>query len=258
MWTALLLTVDLTVVVKDRLDLGGGGGDQVVAVTNGSPATSTTSTTVRVLRPGPGQIRVQGTVSSVHLEGAVPDPRQIATPLTIVSDRGMGNGGELTGVTVDGQPSSIVWDGGRPFTLSGDGGLAVGPVVVDLIPEGVRLTLGGSAHSLEPGAYRLDTPVAVGRSGIATPRDRVSFDATSNALFDARGDAGIVLGPGSPHRLLGPGSVQLNGVLQLTDASGKRSGTTLSLARGAFDLTLTADGLGGWRVDGLVDSSTTR
>lgn len=256
MWAALLVTVGLTVVAKDRLDAGGGAGEQVVSAPSGSPGSSTTSTTTEpAVRPGPGQVRVQGTVSGVHLEGAVLDPRRVPTPLTITSDRGMGNGGALTGVLVDGKPSSIVWDGGRPFALSGGGALVVGPAVVDLVPQGVRLTLRGSAAELEPGLYRLDTPVAVGRSGIATPRDNVSFEATSTALFEARGDAGIVLGPGTPHRLLGPGSVLINGVLDLTDASGTRSGTTISLAKGAFDLTLTASGAGGWRVDGLLDSS---
>lgn len=255
MWAALLLAVGVTVVVKDRLDEGGGAGEQVVSGPNGSVTSSTTSTTEHAVRPGPGQVRVKGIVSSVHLEGAVLDPRRLSTPLTIVSDRGMGNGGELTGVLVDGKPSSIVWDGGRPFALSGGGGLIVGPAVVDLVPEGVRLTLGGSAHSIEAGSYRLDTPVAVGRSGIATPRDNVSFQATDRALFEARGDAGIVLGPGEAHRLLGPGSAQISGVLDLTDASGTRSGTTISLAKGAFDLTLTASSGSGWRIEGLLDSS---
>lgn len=251
MWAILAFVVGVTVVAHDRLDAGGEAGDQVVSGPDGAVGTSTTVTEAAL--PGPGQVRVQGTASAVHLEGAVLDPRRVPTPLTVVSDRGFGNGGELTGVVVDGKPSTVVWDGGRPFALTTGGALVLGPVVADLAPDGVHLVLGGGAHELTPGTYQLDTPVAVGSSGIATPRDSVVFQATSHSLFEAHGDAGIVLGPDASRHLLGPGRVVLAGALELTDAAGTRSATGLSIDHAAFDLTLTPDGIGGWRIAGVVD-----
>lgn len=254
MWAILAFVVGVTVVAHDRLDAGSGAGDQVVSGPDGAVGTSTTLPEAAV--PGPGQVRVRGTVSAVHLEGAVLDPRRVPTPLTIVSDRGFGNGGELTGVVVDGKPSTVVWDGGRPFALVTGGAIVLGPVVADLAPDGLHLVLGGGAHELMPGTYRLDTPVAVGSSGIATPRDNVVFEATTRSLFEAHGDAGIVLGPDAPRHLVGPGRVVLAGALELTDAAGTRAASGLSVDQAAFDLTLTPDGVGGWRIAGLVDEPT--
>lgn len=254
MWAILAFTVGVTVVTKDRLDAGGHGGDQVVSGPDGTPGSASTTTSGPT--PAPGQLRVQGTITALHLEGAVLSPRQLPTPLTIVSDRGFGNGGELTGVLVDGKPSTIVWDGGRPFELSGGVGLELDPLAVDLAPSGVRLLLGGGAHTMLPGSYQLDTPVAIGSSGIATPRDRVAFTTAPNALFEGRGDAAIVLGPDSPRRFVGPGRAALTGSLEITDARGTHPTDTLSLAQGAFDLTVTPDGAGGWRITGVMDAPT--
>lgn len=253
MWAVLAFTVGVTVVASDRLDLGSRANDQVVSGPDGGVVSTTTLPGDPTVVPGPGQVRVQGTLTALHIEGAVLAPREVPTPLTIVSDRGFGNGGELTGIVVDGKASTIVWDGGRPFVLSSGGAITLDPGVADLVPEGLRLLLGGSAHALAPGTYRLDTPVAVGSSGIATPRDSVVFDASSQSLFEARGDASIVFGPDAPRRLLGPGRVQLEGTLELTNAAGTRTATTLTVELAAFDLTLTPDGAGGWRIAGLVD-----
>jgi hypothetical protein len=260
MWAAIALVVGLTVVAADVVDLGG-ADDQVVdggAGPDGTPAVTgatTTSTTASAVVPGPGQVAVHGTVTAVHLEGAVLTPRELPAPITVVSDRGFGNGGELTGVLVDGRPATVVWDGGRPFVLSSGAALVVEPGPVDLVPEGLRLLLGGGAHRLRPGSYRLDTPVAVGSTGIATPRDGVTFDATDGSLFEARGDAGVVLGPDAARRFTGPGAVHLEGALELTDAAGTRAATTLDAAAVAFELTFTPDGAGGWAVAGLVDDA---
>ncbi|MFP5254770.1 MAG: hypothetical protein ACLGI8_02855 [Acidimicrobiia bacterium] len=259
MWALLVLVVGATVVVADVLDLGEGddpvgGGSNITRPegadgSGGAPGDG--GEPMEVLRPG--QHRLTGAVTAVHLEGAVLEPRALPVPLTVVSDRGFGNGGELTGVTVDGQPSTIVWDGGRPFVLSGGRALVPEPAVVDLVPDGLRVALGGGAHALEPGRYQLDTPVAVGQAGIATPRDAVAFDAGAEARFEARGDAAVVLG--TPVRLLGPGLVRLAGTLEVTGAEGPVTGSTFEVARAAFDLTFTPDGTGGWRIEGLVDET---
>lgn len=255
MWAVLAFTIAVTVVANDRLNAGSNAGDQVVSGPDGNVGSSTTAAGNTLVVPGPGQTRVEGTLTALRLEGAVLTPREVPTPLTVVSDRGFGNGGELTGVVVDGKASTIAWDGGRPFVLSSGGALILDPSVADLAPGGLRLTLGGGAHALTPGTYRLDTPVAVGSSGIATPRDSVTFDATSESLFEARGDAGIVFGPDAPRRLLGPGRVQLDGTLDLTDAAGTRTAPTLSVELAAFDLTVTPDGAGVWHIVGLIDEA---
>jgi hypothetical protein len=257
MWAVLLAAVGLTVVANDRLDLGGDGGDQVVSAPDGTVAPGTgdrTTTTSRpAVVPGPGQARVHGTVTAVHLEGAVLDPRTVPVPLTVVSDRGFGNGGEVTGVEVDGEPSSIVWDGGRPFVLSSGAALVLDPVVLDLVPEGLRLVLGGGVHGLAPGTYRLDTPTAVGTAGIATPRDSVTFTAGRDAHFEAHGDAALVLDATASRHVTGPGAVHLEGTLEVTDASGTRAVTSHTADLAAYDLTLTPAPGGGWTIDGLID-----
>lgn len=256
MWSVLIALIGVTVVVADGLDRGGAASDQVIGGPDGTVASTTTAAPVVV--PGPGQVRVSGTVSALRLDGAVLDPRSLSTPLTITASRGFGNGAELSGVTVDGKPSTIVWDGGRPFALSGPGGIIPGPVVVEIVPDGLRLTLGGGVHGFAPGTYRLDTPVAVGTSGVATPRDSVVFDASAKSLLDARGDAAITLGAGPPLHLLGPGRVELRGTLALTDAAGTRDATSYLADVAAFDVTISPNDAGGWRVVGLIDTNGAR
>src|SRR3546814_4983759 len=63
----------------------------------------------------------------VLLTGAVLQPREVPTPLTVQSQRGFGNGGQITSVEVEGRASTISWDGGRPLVLSSGGPLVVDP-----------------------------------------------------------------------------------------------------------------------------------
>lgn len=242
MWVALALTVAVTALASGRLD-GASAGDQVVAPERPTPGERS------------GQIEVTGTLTSLRLHGAALDPRSMPTPLTITSERGFGNGATLTRVGVDGTESSIVWDGGRPFVLAGDGGLIADPVVVDLVPEGLRFLLGGSTHRLVPGGYQLDTPVAIGTSGVATPRDSVAFTATDDTRLEGRGDAALVVGLSQPQRLRGPGRVEIEGALELTDATGVRSTSALVMDLAAFDLTVKDDGNGTISIRGIVSSS---
>jgi hypothetical protein len=197
-------------------------------------------------------VHVAGTLTSAQLSGAVLQPRDVPTPLTVVSDRGFGNGGDVTSVQVAGDPSTIVWDGGRPFVLSSGGALVLDPVDVELRPDGLRLALATGVHALRPGTYQLDTPVAVGTAGIATPRDAVTFEAHEGSRFEPRGDAALVLGPTGPHRVTGPGRVDLVGTLQLTTAGGTSPAGALTAGEGAYDLTFTPTGSGAWTVDGIV------
>ncbi|MGQ0433048.1 MAG: hypothetical protein ACT452_11660 [Microthrixaceae bacterium] len=251
MWSILALVVGLTAVASGHLGDGARAEDQTIERSDGESTAGSTSTVV----PGHGELRVEGTVTALHLKGALPDPREVALPLTVTAERGFGNGGELTAVLVDGRSSTIVWDGGRPFVLAAGDGLIPDPTVVDLLPNGVRLSLGGVTHRLASGTYRLDTPVAVGTSGVATPRDSVTFEASAESRFEAHGDANLVLGREQARRVIGVGRVELTGSLDLTHRSGTRPTTALTVDRAAFDLTLTPIGDGGWSIAGLVDSS---
>jgi hypothetical protein len=172
----------------------------------------------------------------------------VPTPLTITADRGFGNGARLSGVTVEGTPVTIEWDAGRPFVLSSGGGLVLDPVRIDLTPEGLRLNLADAIHGLVPGTYHLDTPVALGSSGVAEARESAVFAATESSRLELRGDAALLLGPDQPRHLLGPGRVHLEGTLELTDAGGTRTVASLDAAEGPFDLTLTPTAGGGWAI----------
>lgn len=262
MTSILAATVGLTVLVSTQLDARSDGGDQVVGGdpggTVGPGATTTTADTPA--GPGavaPGQVRVTGTVTAVHLEGAVLEPREVPTPLTVLSERGFGNGASLFGVRVDGAEVSVEWDGGRPFVLADGGALVLDPVTVDLTPEGLRVALGDAVHALTPGTYRLDTPVAVGREGFATARDRLTFEATADTTLEPRGDAAVILGPTAPRRLVGPGTVRLEGALERTDAAGTRPVRSIDAAEGAFEITLAPAGGGGWTITAVLQGRTT-
>lgn len=259
MVAVLALAVGVTVVVYDQLDVGGDGGDQVVSgpgsggAGEDDPVMAGGGEEGPELEPGPGQVLVEGTVTEVLIAGAVLQPREVATPLTISSERGFGNGGEATTVEVDGKPSTIVWDGGTPFVLSSGGSLLLDPVDLALVDGGLQAVLGRGNHAIAPGTYQLDTSVAVGSEGVATPRDSVTFEAVEGSLFEARGDASILFGPDEPRRFVGPGTVLLAGLLEITDPDGTRTEETLVAEVAAFDLTFTPDGSGGWTVEGIVD-----
>jgi hypothetical protein len=240
MSVAIALVIGATVLIYDQLDGIGEGGDQIVSGpggTSGSPS-----------QPA----EVHGTVTAVLIADALIEPREVPTPLTVTSERGFGNGGEVTSVEVDGEPTTIVWDGGRPFSLTSGGALRLDPVSVVLVPTGLLVGLGGGNHTIVPGTYQLDTPVAVGREGVATPHDTVTFTAGEASLLEARGDASIIFGPDAPRRFVGPGTVLLSGTFEVTDDDGTRSETAIATGVDAFDLTFTPDGEGGWTVDGVV------
>ncbi len=256
--STLLVVVGLTVVIHNKLDTtkaASAGSTGSTATTGAEPPTS--GTTQR--RPsGAGLVQVEGTVTTVHLVGAVLDPRQVATPLTLTSDRGFGNGAELTNVTVGGSPSVIVWDGGQPFVLASGPGIVLDPVVADLGGDGIRLTLGGGAHAITPGTYQLNTPVAVGgESTTPIAKDSVSFVAGPNALFEAKGNTAIVFGPtkGAVH-LLGPGGAQLVGRLTVTRGKEHQAAKGVTFLSGPFDLVFTPIPGGGWKVSGSLESQT--
>lgn len=254
--SVLLAVVGTTVVVYDTLDGITGASDQVISV----PSDDGSAEPGRVPDDDDdgdeegGFVEVAGRIDLLRLEGAVPDPPLVPTPLRIESDRGFGNGGEITGVTVGDTASAIVWDGGRPFVLSAGPGLLLDEVVVVLDDGDVLCTLGRGAHRLPRGDYQLDTPVAVGGSGIAAPRDRVAFTAGADGRFDAHGDAALRLPPETSYAFAGRGQVSLVGDLVVTTDQGGQAASSLDLRDGAYQLTLSPTEGGGWTVSGRVQS----
>jgi hypothetical protein len=257
----VLAVVGATVVIYDRLEGFNAPSDQVVGPpeegdsAEGDPALSDGVVDGGAEGDGEsGVLRIEGTVTAMLLEGARLDPQAVPTPLTLESERGFGNGGEITGVTVEGRESTIVWDGGRPFVLSSGPGLVPDPTTVELVDGGLRVGLGGGAHALEPGTYRLNTPVAVGTRGVATPRDSVTFVAGEDAQLEAEGDTALVLGAAEGQGFVGPGDVHLEGELLVDQAEGTQEATSLDLDGQPFELVLTAFEGGRWTVSGRVES----
>ena len=257
MTTIVVAVAALTVLISNGLDRGGGaGGDQVIAVPGSTTTSASSTSTTSGISPD-AAARVSGTVTAVHLEGAVVDPREVPTPLTVTADRGFGNGGRISGVTVEGTRATIEWDAGTPFVLSSGGALVLDPVRMDLTPEGLRLNLADAVHTFVPGTYHLDTPVAVGTTGVASARESVVFDASAESTFEPRGDAALFLTDAKARHLLGPGAVHLEGTLEVTDPSGEHAVTRLDAAEGAYDLVLTPAAGGGWSVEGLLAGDLT-
>jgi hypothetical protein len=246
MWIALLVVAAGTATVVRTFDLTSDS-----SVTSPVPTTTTTTTVDAGLKPD--QVRVSGSVTALHVDGAVPDP--LALPLTITApQRGMGNGAEITGVMVVGKPAEIVWDAGRPLVLTSGGALLVDPVAADLTPAGVVLNLGGAVHGFTPGTYRIDAPVAVGQSGLARPKDRVDFDAVKSSALAVHGIGTITLAPPAVVVLHGPGHVSLTGALQATTATGSHPVTKIDLPAGPFEITLTPVP-GGYTITALLQGA---
>ena len=253
----VLTVVAATVLVYDRLESFNAPSDQVVGPAEDEVADADRTdegASEGTEDSDAGVLRIEGTVTVVHLEDAVLDPRSVGTPLTLVSERGFGSGGELTGVTVEGRPSTIVWDGGTPFVLSSGPGLVPDPSTVDLAEDGLRVLLGGGAHSLEPGTYRLDTPVAVGDRGVATPRDSVTFVAGEDAQLEAQGDTALVLTAAEGQGFTGPGTIHLEGELLIDHGEDVQEATSLDLQDQPFDLVFSGFEGGRWTVSGRIES----
>jgi len=253
MTAILIATIGVTVVINDRLDArSGDAGDAQVIGSGGGPITSSTSPT-STTEPSSVKVTVTGSVTVTHVEETKLDPAVVPTPLTITADRGFGNGAELTAVDVGGARSTIVWDGGRPFVLSSGGALVLGPSTFDLVPEGIRVGLGGGTHHFTPGTYHLDTPVAVGSRGVARSLEAVTFDTYTGSTLTATGDAALLLAPTGARRFVGEGTVHLEGALTVTAGSSTRPVTAVDAKAGHAEITLTRAADGGWRIAATLE-----
>ena len=183
-------------------------------------------------------VTVTGTVSALHVEGAVIEP--LGLPLTITTpERGEGSGATVKGITVDGKSSGIEWDAGTPLELSGDGTLQLAPLGLDADADHLYVSFATGAHGFSPGEYHIDTPVAVGTGGLATPVRSVTFEATTSSTITFRGNASTTLDP-RELSIQGPGKVVLAGDLTVVQPDGSTlKAATVTLSSGPFTLAIT-------------------
>jgi hypothetical protein len=117
--------------------------------------------------------------------------------------------------------------------------------------------LGGGDHHLRAGTYRLDTPVAIGASGVAQAAEGVTFGADERSLLRATGDAALALDAIGARRFTGSGGLRLDGALRVTDGPSTRTASSVELSEGSFDLTLTPGADGTWTVSLAVQGEVT-
>ena len=174
----------------------------------------------------PGQARVTGTFDHLAFVDAVGP----AVPLPLRVDTGTAT---IDDAVVDGQRASIVWQGGRPFVLTG-GAVDLGPTAVTLDAHGATWPLGGR-HPLVAGRYAVDAPVAVGTGGIAAARDGVTFQADARTTIDLAAGVTLTTPPGPLH-LEGPGHLVADGRFTILIGDGRHgmARTHLDFGPGPF------------------------
>jgi hypothetical protein len=257
---AVIVVAAITVGVVVALDLDGETGDVARSTDDGGVVGGDGATTETTLRPlADDQVEVTGvatgiTVERVHVE-------RIDTPLQVTTEAGPGVGGAtLFDVEVDGQPSTIEWDGGRPFDLQG-AGLGILPQTVNVFAAPTAITFGipdGAVNGLAPGSYGLATPVAVGAAGLARPLDSVGFAATVESTVVFRGGATTSTLP-RQMTFEGPGHVLLQGALHVRNGDDTTvDSPTVELPDGPFELTFTPrpDG-SGYDVSAVLQGTVT-
>ena len=218
------LLADHTTVLDEVKGGGGAGAATTTTVDIGPP-------------PGPGQYFVRGTVDRLVAEGA--QPGAIAAPFTLTAvERGVGKA-TIENALVDGRRTSIVWGGGTPLPITGDGGsMDLGGARIEVDATGATWTVDGSARALKPGAYRVGAPVAVGVGGLATPRDAVAFTADARTVVAARGGVVVKLAPG-PIEVTGPGKVVASGQLRVRDQTTQTPAGGIQFGEGPYTVKIT-------------------
>ena len=250
-FVALALSVVVLVVgirlVADRTTV-------LDSVKGDGPATTTTTVDIGP-PPAPGQYFVRGTVDRLVAEGA--QTGVIAAPFTLSAlERGVGRA-TIENALVDGRRTSIVWGGGTPLPITGDGGsMDLGGAKVEIDATGATWTVDGSARALKPGAYRVGAPVAVGVGGLATPRDAVAFTADARTVVSARGGVVVKLAP-APIEVNGPGKVVASGQLRVRDQATLTPAGGIQFAEGPYTVRITPVN-GRLELDAVLQGALTR
>ena len=200
------------------------GGVAQVWAEHQDPKVDTVVRDVHVLPEG--QAKVTGTITSLHGTDVVGPPYR--GPIDVAAGR----------ATIENAGETIVWDGGRPLHLTG-GGLDLGPTEVTIDGAGAHWSIEGP-RALLPGRYEIATPVAVGRGGLATPRDAYAFTAGDDALLDTT--AAVVTSPPGALHLEGPARLVLDGRFEVRTRAGRRTATHLEFGPGPMTVDLGADG----------------
>ena len=221
-------------------------------------ASATTTTTVDIgPPPAPGQVFLKGTVDKLTAEGAQGAASTLAAPFTLMAlERGVGRA-TIENALVSGRRTSIVWSGGTPLPItSGSGSIDLGGSKVDVDASGATWTVDGGARALKPGTYRAAASVAVGATGVATPRDSVEFTADARTVISAR--SGVVIKvPSGRLELTGPGKVTATGQLQVRDEKTLRPAAGIQFGEGPYTVTLNPTG-GRVEVDAVLQGPLTR
>jgi hypothetical protein len=237
----LVLLCDVAVVVVHVLD------DKTTLIAGKPRVTHTETTEVQVV-PAAGQAFVTGTLDTLAADNAQIEP--LPTPLTIRGERGVSR------VTIDkalmgGKRVTINWDGGTPMPLSGaGGGIDFGTAHVEVSGDGIVYSLDGAPRTFVAGTYSIGTSVAVGTSGVATPRDGVSFTADAQTVLVSKGNPNVKV---DLHKidLLGPGKLQASGKLKVQFPDRSVSATTVSFGEGPYRVTVDPAGTG-VKVDAIL------
>lgn len=205
------------------------------------------------LMPSAGQTIVTGLVGGLVAEDAQSEP--LAPPFTIsANERGAANL-TIENAVVGGLQVAINWGSGTPLPIGGEGGLDLGAAHVEVDGSGLTWSLDGAPRAFLPGDYRANAPVAVGPSGIATPRDGVDFQADGRTVLIARGGT-VVRVPSRPVTLEGPGKVTASGQLRVRTTDGERAATQVELQEGPFRVTLEPAG-GQVRMEAVLQGPVT-
>lgn len=180
---------------------------------------------------GPDQVEATGRLTSLRAvaerSGDIPTPFAVDVP-----ERGRG-GATITAAIVDGQRAAIVWGAPSPLRVSGAGGaLLPGRAVVHAGVD-LRWELDHAVHGFRPGTYRIDSPVAVGTSALATPRDSVEFVADDRTTLTTNDGAFVSMSP-RPIRLEGPGELAIEGELEVRTAAGTTTPAALGFGPGSY------------------------
>ena len=220
----------------------------------GSRIPRTTTTTIPGPVPAPGQAFVKGSVDKLTAEGAQGAP--IAAPFTLTAlERGVGKA-TIENALISGRRTSIVWGGGTPLPITGAGAIDLAGAKVEVDGTGVTWTMDGAARPLKPGTYRAGAPVAVGATGVATPRDAVEFTADSRTVISASG--GVVIKVAAARlELSGPGKVSATGQLQVRDPTSLKPAAGFQFGEGPYTITLNPNA-GRIELDAVLQGPLTR